>query len=374
MNPFVLKPYISPELFCDRVEESKRIIGAIKNGRPITLISHRRYGKTGLISHVHHQLPKKYLKINIDVFDTNSDEDFAAKLITYSVAALSKKKKSILQKAVSVFAQFKATLIVDPILGVPTIKVQFSNAPEAKLSLHTLFQLLHETKYQIQLAIDEFQQIAEYETTHIDATLREAMQTNPNLHIIFSGSKKHILLYLFTDARKPLFSSTEIMHLGKIPYPAYMDFIKDQFKKHDKEIDENQIHHILEWTKMHTYYTQFFCNVLFQKVDQTTKEYDITDVKKEIFQSNKDTYLIYRNLLTAPQWGLLRAIAKEDVMRTPTGEAMRSNYNLGAGSTVSRSLESLLDKEMIYANTLESETNYEVYDVFLSRWMQEILP
>lgn len=51
-NPFLVSGYYSPEYFCNREEETDRIINALANGRNITIFSIRRLGKTGLIEHV----------------------------------------------------------------------------------------------------------------------------------------------------------------------------------------------------------------------------------------------------------------------------------------------------------------------------------
>jgi len=53
-NPFVRAGYEGPEYFCDRVAETEALIRAIASGSNVTLFSPRRYGKTGLISHVFH--------------------------------------------------------------------------------------------------------------------------------------------------------------------------------------------------------------------------------------------------------------------------------------------------------------------------------
>ena len=58
-NPFLISNYISPAFFCDREEETSRIISALLNKRNITLTSIRRLGKTGLIKHVFYQLKDK---------------------------------------------------------------------------------------------------------------------------------------------------------------------------------------------------------------------------------------------------------------------------------------------------------------------------
>ena len=58
-NPFIISGYISPEYFCDREEETARMLNAIENGRHITLFSPRRMGKTGLIRHLFYQSCEK---------------------------------------------------------------------------------------------------------------------------------------------------------------------------------------------------------------------------------------------------------------------------------------------------------------------------
>ena len=46
-------------------------------------------------------------------------------------------------------------------------------------------------------------------------------------------------------------------------------------------------------------------------------------------------------------------------------------YQLGSAAIVKRSLESLLQKEMIYYNSSIEFPNYAVYDKFLMRWLQQ---
>jgi len=48
-NPFLLAGYYSLEYFCDREAETAKIFSALENDRNISLMSPRRYGKTGLI-------------------------------------------------------------------------------------------------------------------------------------------------------------------------------------------------------------------------------------------------------------------------------------------------------------------------------------
>ena len=55
-NPFLVYGYAGPEYFCDRKEDTQKMISALQNGRNITLMSPRRMGKTGLIKNAFHQI------------------------------------------------------------------------------------------------------------------------------------------------------------------------------------------------------------------------------------------------------------------------------------------------------------------------------
>ena len=48
-NPFLTEGYLSPEYFCDRVEETALLTRHLTNGCNVALIAPRRMGKSGLI-------------------------------------------------------------------------------------------------------------------------------------------------------------------------------------------------------------------------------------------------------------------------------------------------------------------------------------
>ena len=54
-NPFLVYGYVSPKYFCDRQEDTQKLISALQNGRNVTLMSPRRMGKTGLIKNVFYE-------------------------------------------------------------------------------------------------------------------------------------------------------------------------------------------------------------------------------------------------------------------------------------------------------------------------------
>jgi len=200
--------------------------------------------------------------------------------------------------------------------------------------------------------------------------LRTHIQQLKNTQFIFSGSNQKLMHEIFNTAKRPFFASCTSMSLGFIEFEVYAQFIKGLFEKHKRKISEEAISYVLDFTKQHTFYTQYLCNYLFALTKKSIKLTDVQFSIKEIFLQNESIYYQYKNLLTEAQWKLLRAIAKEDRLTNPHSRGFIEKYKLGTSSMVTRGMEALLAKEMIYQNAGVEKAYYEVYDKFLMRWLQ----
>jgi hypothetical protein len=74
--------------------------------------------------------------------------------------------------------------------------------------------------------------------------------------------------------------------------------------------------------------------------------------------------------LTAAQWNFLIAIAKEGEVKQLTAQKFISRYEIGTPANARRISRSLLEKELLLELSYKKETYYRVYDVFLSRWLE----
>ena len=218
-NPFILEPFKSVEYFCDRERETREIINNISNGRNTTLISPRRLGKTGLIFRVFEEirlLELQYETIYADISDTQNLDEFIKAL---SDAVVSKLKK---QQGISDFfnalKSVRPLIGLDPITGSPQISFTFSNESQKQDTLIEVLTYLENHPQKIVLAIDEFQQIREYEGVNMEAVLRKNIQHLHNVRFIFCGSKKHTMTDMFTNAKKPFYESIyqnfQLMFMG----------------------------------------------------------------------------------------------------------------------------------------------------------------
>ena len=263
-------------------------------------------------------------------------------------------------------------LSYDTLSGSPQITFTFQLDEQRKLTLKSIFDFLEKQEKKIILAIDEFQQIREFKETNIEALLRTYIQQMHHVKFIFCGSKKHLMADMFTNAKKPFYESSRTIYIDRIDSEKYKEFIIRLFQKADKNIDENAVNFILDWTKRHTYYTQFVCNRVFA---ESSKNVTLEDVKRtisSILRFEIPNFIERRNLITEKQWKYLVAVAKEDSIQQPTASAFLMKYGIGSSATAKKILSVLLEKELLLEQSDISGKSYSVYNVFMSRWMETL--
>ncbi len=375
-NPFPVTKYKGPEYFCDRQDETQMLIEALSNDRSVTLHSIRRIGKTGLIQHVLHKLGRKKntIAIYVDVFDTQNVNDFVNKLCSAVLKGLEKKQDKFLKTLTDFFGKYRPKISFDTVTGDPSIELDIVSDKELKLSLDTLMHIIKNSKKHVIIAIDEFQQINYYETKTLSATLRQYLQTIDNLNFIFSGSERELLLDMFSSPKQAFFRSTQLMPLEKINRDNYEAYIKFHFKQGLRPIPDECVDEILAWTERHTYYTQYLCHRLYERVRTRVSIKDVQLIQRQILLENKQVFYNYKRLLSPQQWKLLKALALENMVFEPTSKGFINKYNLGSHSTVRLSLNALLDKQLAYFDVDDTldKSYYKVYDVFLVRWFESL--
>ena len=364
-NPFIITGYVSPEYFCNREEETTRMLNAVKNGRHLTLFSPRRMGKTGLIRHLFYKAERKkdFITVYLDIMATTSLKEFS-EIFGKSVLSAIGRNEAVMKKILKRLSALRLKLTIDHLTGEPSLSFDVNSNREAEHSLETIFRYLAEQPHRIAIAIDEFQQITTYPEKHLEAILRTHLQSVNNVSIIFSGSRKHILNDIFSSPDRPFYNITEMMEISTIMPGTYKTFIKAKFKEGSVSISDSALDRIIEITGLHTFYVQYFCNRLYSEYNII--ESDQVDLMLlTIVKENEPVYANYLNLLTSTQFRVLKAIALNSGIDNPTSKEFLSKYDLGAASSVSQAVKSLSDKEFIFY----SGNRFRLNDVFFTQWI-----
>ena len=196
----------------------------------MTLISPRRYGKTGLIFRTFDDLREKnFICIYADIFSAQNLDDFIKILSEAVVSNLA--SDSLIKKFFNALKNARPLLSYDPISGSPQVTLSFLTDSQKQPTLKSIFDFLEKQGKQIVFAIDEFQQIREFKETNVEALLRTYIQQLHHVKFIFSGSKKHLMADMFTNAKHPFYESSRTVYIDRIDLEKYKEFITGLFKK-----------------------------------------------------------------------------------------------------------------------------------------------
>jgi len=373
VNPFGISDYLGPAYFCDREQETATLLQHIQHYRHTAFFALRRMGKTALIQHVFHLLQRQRNRkcIYLDIYATQDLKGLTNQL-TNSIYSIFSEKKGIGKKFWEAIKLFRPVISIDPISGSPELSLDITQPKQFEKTIPQLLQFLDKQAIKTVIAIDEFQQILSYPEKNVEALLRTAMQPLKNVTFIFCGSNQAMMQEIFNSAKRPFYASCGSINLQRIEPAIYHSFIKATFERYRYKIGDAEIEEILHFTQVHTYYTQTFCHQLFLQQQKNITAATLQHVKQQIMREREGVFFQYRNLLTATQWQLLKAMAKEETVEQPYNKKFINAYKLGSSAIVKRSLESLLQKEMLYYNSTIAKPYYAVYDKFLMHWLQQI--
>ena len=360
--------YYSPEFFCDRETETSAILGALHNGRNVTLISPRRMGKTGLIRHAFYRLKEQepdIVTLYMDIYSTQSMGDFV-RLFANTVLG---KLDTAPQKALSRIGQFirscRPVFTFDELTGIP--KVTIDVAPqEEESTLKEIFDYLGSSEKRCYIAIDEFQQIAEYPEKGIEALLRSYIQFLPNVYFIFAGSSQHLMSEMFLSAKRPFYQSSQIMSLPLIEICEYETFANKWLKQEGIEISDGDFRYLYDMVDGQTWYVQCILNRLYENGEVIDKR-AIVQAVENIINEQEDAFINYCKSLTDNQVALLTAIAKEKGVSSVLSQEFIRKYSLPAASSVSIALKALQKRDFVH----DFNGKIIVYDRFFSIWLRK---
>ena len=371
-NPFITSGYVSNDYFCDREKESKEVIKSITNGNNLAIISPRRMGKTGLIMHCFHQpeISRYYHCFFIDIYATNNLKEFVFKLGKEIFETLKPNGSKFIDGFFSIISSLRPAFKIDSITGAPVFDIGIGEIGEPAYSLEQIFNYLEAADKPCLVAIDEFQQIANYSEHNIEAVLRTHIQHCKNSSFIFAGSQRHIMQNIFFTSSRPFYQSVSLLTLKAINEKVYIGFVQHHFGKANKIISKDLISTVYRVFEGHTWYIQNIFNELYAMTEQgetCTLECIQESVRRKI-ATYEPLYLSTLSFLTERQKEILYAIAKEGKARSVTSAAFIKKHGLLSSSSVQTAIKQLLEKEII---TTENNV-YQVYDRFFGLWLTTV--
>lgn len=369
-NPFIVTGNIKPEYFCDRTEESKRLLRSIlSGGENIVLISPRRLGKTGLINFCFEkpEVKEHITTIKVDILRTTTLQEFTYLLGRAVFKTLGSRSQKMMKNIIDTLLSLRGSFGYDPIQNTPTFDIKLGDITNPAYTLEEIFDCLEKADQHCVVAIDEFQQIVNYPDKKVEALLRTHIQQSSNANFIFAGSERHIMDEMFLDHARPFYQSATMMALNPISEENYSAFVTNHFKANHIEVPPEAINTVYRIFQGNTYYMQktfreaFSSAVEGRPCDSTLVEGIINDLMQESGHKYSETL----SRLTLPQKELLYAIAQEGHAQRITSAQFIKRHRLQSASSVQAAMRKLME----YGIVTVEQNQYYVEDQLFYRWL-----
>ncbi len=370
-NPFAYSNYVTGRSFCNRKKEISDLLKHIKTSQNVLLYSHRRIGKSSLIQQVFHQIRESSLKIgtlHIDLFGTISEKDFIIRVFQELKQLESNFEKLVKNIGTSV-KNIRLNINMDPMTGSPSISPSFA-AIEGNILLEQLMAVLerYSKKRKLVVALDEFQEVADYAEEGFEKRLRSFIQRHTNICYIFSGSRQHLITDMFNSSSRAFYKMADSYPLAKINMEEYLPWIRDLFRDSKIVVPDDQLRDVISRFENHPMYIQNFLFHLWEdsSISELTPEV-IHGIESEIVEKKAIEYTNLWETLTINQKKTLKLILLKNGSDLYSADSLQS-VSLRTGSMVTKALSSLIKKEIIVKNG-----HYIIQDVVFNKWLHRTL-
>ena len=338
-KPFVYGELAENENFIDRIEDRQQLKTFLCNGVNVTIISPRRWGKSSLVKATMKEIEAEHsdtVACFIDAFRLNSEKEFynafASAVVNSVATTLDKGMELVRSYMKNLSAKFK---LKGPFIEVE-LDLQQKESPMNVEELLNLPQRLAEEKgLHVIVCIDEFQKLADFpEWRGMEGMLRSVWQQQQDVTYCLYGSKRHMLMDIFTNSNKPFYRFGQILYLQKIESQYWIDYIVSTFRETGKEISEDNAAMICRTMENHSWYVQQFSFFVWAATDTVATEEIIQRQLQAVLDTNMPVFESETDSLAASQIAMLRAVADGE-QRLNSAEVVR-RYSLGAPQTITR--------------------------------------
>ena len=369
-NPFIITAdYYGPEYFCDRQAETEALESNIANGRNTVLISSRRMGKSGLIAHVFNRefVESNFKTFSIDLYPTSSLAELILLLAKEITGPLKTKGQSLLESFLGIVKSLRPGFKVDPVTGQFVFDLSLGEIVKPVDSLKEIFQYLEGSEVPCLVAMDEFQQIAEYPDNNVLELLRTYVQKCKHTWFIFAGSDRRMMEKLFNNPSEPFYMSCSPLYLDAIQYENYLAFARHHFEAAGKSLQEESFKQVYELFDGHTWYVQRLMNEMFAwtKPGEVADAQMASDALTFVIKTYARTFQEQMSSYPEAQKQLLIAIAKDGQAQQVTSVAFCKKHSMKSPSTVQSALRVLHDKGIVR----KDGTTYSVTNRLFGIWL-----
>lgn len=373
-NPFIFGKIVEKDEFCNRENELQFLKQQIKNNYSVWLYSPRRYGKTSLLLKTFSEI-ESIKTVYVDLYNVKTIDEFSRKYANALVNTLFNWKqdlKKLTNNIIKIFTNFSPKLSFDG-QGIPSLELGMGKIDE-QMDIEKLLNIpekigLNEN-IQICIAFDEFQEVNRFEPFLVN-WMRSAFQTQKTVSYIFLGSKQSLMENIFAHTKSPFYEFGIKMNIEPINSNDWMYFINTKFEKSSLSINEETIEGILEKSKGHPHFTQYFSSVVWDLINAGEKQKSKNFQKLWLGRIIAGQSIIFQNILdqlNINQRNVLSALADSDKKIELFSKSVRNQFDLPSSSTLTVAVDGLIKKDLIQ----KGDGHYELVNPIFREWVKKL--
>lgn len=367
--PFIFGRIATDENFTDREKETEHLVNNFESLINTVIISPRRWGKSSLVhraADIAMRADKNIRICTIDLFNVKTEEQFYTVLARNLIQGTSSRWEEAVENAKKFFSRLVPKISVGAGPG-NEISIDFDweemkSNPDEILDLS---ERIAEAKgVKIVVCIDEFQNIAEFEDPlFFQRRLRAHWQRHKKVSYCLYGSKRHMMMEVFTDSSMPFYKFGDIFFLNKIDTEHFIPFITERFSSTGKSITEEACRKIVKLADNHPYYVQQLSQLSWLR---TSGQCDVETVVKAHLSLVEQLSLLFSNLmetLTFQQTCYLHALIAGE--KSITNAETMYRYHISSATAASRSLKALIKKDILDSKSGEISFQDPIFEYWL---------
>lgn len=370
-TPFIFGRIASDKNFTDRKDETERLVLNFYSSVNTIMISPRRWGKSSLVMKAADLALKKNKKIRfcfIDLNNVRTDEQFYQLFATKVLGASASKIRILIENSRKFLGKFLPNITISPgpgtefKLGLDWKEVK--REPDDILDLAEKIGTENDMRFVI--CIDEFQNISVFnQPLEMQKKMRAHWQMHKNVSYCLYGSKRHMMMDVFTSPSMPFYKFGDIIFLEKILSEDWIPFIQKRFSDTGKIISKEVAALIPVLTECHPYYVQQLAQQSWLRTESVC---DKTIVDKAFTDLVMQLSMLFQNLtdtLGRTQISFLRALIND--ITQLSSQSTLSEYQLGTSANVVKIKKILVSKEIIDRHG----NNISFLDPLYKHWLKE---
>lgn len=353
-TPFVFGRIVKDENFTDREKETGHLATNFISLINTIIISPRRWGKSSLVEKAAGIAIRKNKKLRvcmIDLFSIRREEAFYEALAMGVLKASSSKWQEAVDSARKFLKQIVPRIVLNTDPG-NEFSLSFDwneikKDPDEILDLAE--KIVSQKGLRMVVCIDEFQNIAEFDDPlFFQKRLRSHWQKHQNVSYCLYGSKRHMMLEVFTDHSMPFYKFGDMIFLEKIDTGSWINFICERFSSTGKSISYDQSEQIVKLADNHPYYVQQVAQQTWLRTESKCTEETVNQAFTTIIEQLSLLFATITESLTVNQLNFLKALMAGETALS-SAEVL-TKYRLGSSATVNRARSALIEKEILDLN------------------------